>query len=242
MMSNGALRSGVDTKIEPLRGRDVLHTARRVYHRRFARVAGTALVIFGVLAVVDGALTSVAADTDDPRLRASLVGAAAFVSFGSTFYAGLLDRLVGAHAFGHPEESFIAVLRSLRWGRLIIADTVLTLVTAAGSIFLLVPGLVAFTFFALVGPLINIEELTVAAAFRRSARLVRHHFWLVAVLVTLPVAIEGELEAIVELAAHGESLLVAFAAHGLFGAIVGACVGLIEVTLAYELTARHPAR
>ncbi|HEX8770160.1 MAG TPA: hypothetical protein VF711_05265, partial [Acidimicrobiales bacterium] len=126
---------------------------------------------------------------------------------------------------------------SLRYRRLIAADVLLTILTAVASLFLLVPGLIVFTLLALAGPLINIEDLGVRAAFRRSSQLVRGHFWLVAALVTVPVATEGEIEAAVEVAVHGESFVVAFLVHALFGALVGAAVGLVEVTLAYRLTA-----
>jgi hypothetical protein len=226
----------VDPNREPLRARNILRTSKDVYRGNFARVAGTAAVVFGTVAVIDTVLTAGAANERNPLLRASLVGAAAFLSLGSTFYAGLLDRLVGAHAFGHPEATICQVLRSLPYRRLLTADLVLTVVTAGASLFLIVPGLVVFTLFALVGPLINIEDLGVRAALRRSSQLVRRHFWLVAVLVTVPVAAEGELEAAVEVAVHGESLVLAFLVHALFGAIVGAAVGLVEVTLAYRLT------
>jgi hypothetical protein len=37
-------------------------------------------------------------------------------------------------------------------------------------------------------------------------------------------------------------LVPAFFLNGLLGMIVGSIVGLIEVVLAYELIARHPAR
>jgi hypothetical protein len=230
----------VDSNREPLRARNILKTSRDVYRGNFARIAATAIVVFGAVAVIDTVLTARAANEHQPLLRASLVGAAAFLSLGSTFYAGLLDRLVGAQAFGHPEEKASRVLRSLPYRRLLAADVALTILTAAASLFLLVPGLVVFTLLALVGPLINIEDLSVRAAFRRSSQLVRRHFWLVALLVTAPVAAEGELEAAVELAVHGESLVLAFLVHGLFGAVVGAAVGLVEVTLAYRLTADRP--
>jgi hypothetical protein len=224
-----------------LRVRDVLRTARRVYGGQFARVAGTALVVFGTLAVVDAAATDLVSRTHDTTLRVLMVTAAAFLSLGSTFYAGLLDRLVAAEAYGEPPASLGTVLRTLPYGSLIAADLLLTLATAVASLFLLLPGLVAFTYFALAGPLVNIENLRARAALRRSAQLVRGHFWLVALLVTVPVFAESELEALIELATHGESLLVSFLVHGLFGAIVGAVVGLIEVTLAYELTGHHPS-
>lgn len=91
--------------------------------------------------------------------------------------------------------------------------------------------------------MINVEGRTVRAAFLRSARLVFPHFWLVFLLVTLPLFVEHALaHALTELG-HGRSLLVVFLSHGLLGIAVGAFVGLTEVVLAYGLivddTVRH---
>ena len=66
----------------------------------------------------------------------------------------------------------------------------------------------------------------------------RPHFWLVAALVTLPIAIEEEVVSGIEASIHGQALLGVFLTMGITGAVVGSVVGLIEVVLAYELVAR----
>ena len=78
--------------------------------------------------------------------------------------------------------------------------------------------------------------------FCRSARLVRRHFWLTFVMVTLPLAVEGALEETVSNAAHGEAIVIAILVHAVFGAVVASVVGLFEVHLADELAERHPER
>ena len=51
---------------------------------------------------------------------------------------------------------------------------------------MVVPGLVVGTLFALVGPLINLLDLSVPNALRRSVKVVWPHFFLVFCLITLP--------------------------------------------------------
>ena len=64
---------------------------------------------------------------------------------------------------------------------------------AVATLFFIIPGLVVGTLTALVGPLINLLDSSVPEAFRRSVRVVWPHFWLVFVMVTLPLAIEHEV-------------------------------------------------
>ena len=51
--------------------------------------------------------------------------------------------------------------------------------TALTALFLVIPGLVVGTLFALVGPLINLLDCSVPEAFRRSIQVVWPHFFLV---------------------------------------------------------------
>lgn len=224
----------------PLRAREVVRTAHRVYRGNFARVAVPAVVVFGTVALVEGAAERWASGPDEPYEVAALVGASVLVALGETFYAGLLDRLVGASAFGHEHESVGRILRSLPYGQLVGADLLLVFVSAVASLFLVLPGILTFTRLALVGPLINIEGHGIGAAFKRSWQISRGHFWVVMCLVTLPLEAEQQITAAVRGLVHGESVLVTFAVDGLVGAAVGAVVGLLVVSLVHELIARHP--
>src|SRR4029079_13461208 len=86
--------------------------------------------------------------------------------------AAMLDAVVGHHLHGHERAHVWRVLRRLAWGRLLAADVILVAATTVGAALFVVPGVIVFTLFCLVGPLINIEQIGVAAAFRRSAALV----------------------------------------------------------------------
>ena len=63
-----------------------------------------------------------------------------------------------------------------------------------GLVLLIIPGLIALNLLAVVGPVIEIEDRRAWAGLRRSARLVRPHFWKVALIGTLPVLVASGLE------------------------------------------------
>ena len=219
----------------------MLAAAARTYRRRFGVIAGAALVVFGISAFVD-VLTDVLADEvgDKPGLIALLLTVAGLAAFGTEFFAGLMDRVAGQEERGHPREPLGRILRRLPYGRLILADVLLALLTVVFSIALLIPGIIFFTFHALVGPVVVMEDQSVRSAFRRSRQLVRGHFWLVFLLVTLPILFEENVvHGIVE-AAESLGSLAVFVVNTLAGAVVGSIVAVIEVTLAHRLAMRKP--
>jgi hypothetical protein len=223
--------------------RPVLAAAFRVLRRHFGLVAGPAIVVFGASAAIDVLVDEVADRTGDTGLLTAVVLMAAGAAlFGTTFFAGLLDHVVAAAEHGAPAPKLREVLRTLPYRRLLVADLLLTLGTGVLLILLIVPGAAFYTFFCLVGPVIVREDRKVRDAFRRSARLVRTRFWLVVVLVTLPVGVEEDVvHGIVE-AADSLGPLLVFAVNALAGAAVGSIVALVEVTLAHRLARRNPER
>jgi hypothetical protein len=221
--------------------RPVVRAALGTYRRRFGIIVSAAIVVFGISASVD-VLADVLADqvSDNPGLVGLVLTMAGLAVFGTEFFAGLMDRVVGEEERGHPRQPLGRILRTLPYGRLIAADLLLLLGTAVLSLALLVPGLVFFTFFSLVGPAVVMEDRKVLSAFRRSARLVRGHFWLVFVLVTLPIVLEENVvHGIVE-AFEGLGVLAVFVVNALAGAVVGSIVAVVEVTLAHRLALRKP--
>ena len=50
------------------------------------------------------------------------------------------------------------MLRSLPWGSLILADLLVALIVVVGLVALIIPGLIAITLLAVVGPVIEIEH------------------------------------------------------------------------------------
>ena len=81
------------------------------------------------------------------------------------------------------------VLRTLPWVSLIVADLLAVLIVLIGLVALIIPGLIAITLLSVAGPVIELERQHAVAGLRRSAHLVRPHFWRVAALATLPLLV-----------------------------------------------------
>jgi hypothetical protein len=225
--------------------RELVASALRLYRERFWRVAGTAFVVFGAVAVIDAVAAILIVEHISSELGDALASSAAavFAMVGIVVYAGILDKVVGSHLHGHPDLSVGEVWNTLPLGRLVGADLLLTLATLATLAVFVVPGVIVFTLWSLVGPVITIEDRSVRSAFARSYRLVRRHFWLTLLLVTVPLEIEqAALHAIDYTALFDHPVVPAFVFNGLLGMIIGSVIGLVEVVLAYELIARDDMR
>jgi hypothetical protein len=224
------------------RAREVIGAALRTYRERFWRVAGTAFVVFGAVAAIDAVATVLVIDRHVPRPTGAAItstASAVFSMVGVVVYAGILDKVVGAHLHGHPDLRLREIWRVLPLGRLVAADVVLAVATLAGVALLVIPGVVIFTMWSLVGPVITIEDRSVGAALRRSWQLVRPCFWLTLCLVALPLQVEQlVLHAIHYADIFEHPFVPAFFVNGLLGMVVGSVVGLVEVVLAYELISR----
>ncbi len=221
--------------------RPVLVAAFGTYRRRFWLIAGAALVVFGIGAGLDVLVDAVNDRASEyPGLVATLLVIASLATFGTTFFAGLLDRIVGEEERGHPRRPLGQLLRTLPYWRLLAADVLLSLGAVFATILLIFPGLIFYTYFSLVGPAVVMEDRKVFDAFRRSMRLVRGKFWLTFLLVTLPLLVEEDV-------VHGVVALVGDASpflevvvNALAGAVVGSVIALVEVTLAGRLAMRKP--
>ena len=87
---------------------DVVGAALRTYRERFWRVAGTAFVVFGAVAAIDALATVLVIDRHVSRPVGAAITSAASAVFsmvGVVVYAGILDKVVGAHLHGHPDLS-----------------------------------------------------------------------------------------------------------------------------------------
>jgi hypothetical protein len=228
--------------VPPLSAGVVLGTAGRVLVKHPRRVVGTAAVVFGATALLTAVVEVAIVERSNPievealaQLLAGLVSA-----FGIVFYAGLLDLVLRSYLDGAPNPPLRVALRRLPLTRLLVADLVLITAFAIGTALFVIPGLVVFTIFGLVGPLIVSEDLGVSAAFRRSAHLIRPHVLMAFVLVTIPFVIENGLLHGIDLDVYDHRFLGACLVSAFIGATVGSAVGLLEVVLAHELREREP--
>jgi hypothetical protein len=229
-----AVASGGQPERHQLHPLELLSMAGRTFRAEPARVVVPALIIFSLDALQGTIFTQLAVD----HLGLESV-AFAFVygasTLGLTFYSGLLERMVGAVERNERPQPIGEVLRTLPWVRLFVADIVLLVLGGVAALFLVVPGLVLDTLFALVGPLINLLGCTVREAFRRSVTLVWPHFVLVFCFVAIPLAVEHEVLVLVhELVPH-EAVGLVFLSTFVLSTAFGIGLGLTEVSLAERL-------
>jgi hypothetical protein len=222
--------------------RRIVHDVGQSYAHRFGRVVIAAALVFGLSATIGVAIERLLDIAEENVLIYLFALAGSTMSqFGITFYAGLLDKVVGEFELGEEPEPVGRVLRTLPYARLLVADVLITLAAVVGAAFFVIPGVILFTLFSLAGPIVNIEHRGPVDAMRRSAQLVRPHFWFVLLFVAVPVAIEHQAIHVVHDLYVSEALLEIFIVQGITGMIVGSFVGLVEVNIAYALVAADRA-
>lgn len=121
---------------------------------------------------------------------------------GEVFYTGAVSILLT-----HPHDGRPPTLREIagmiKYGPLIAIDLLYGFMVAIGLIVFLIPGVLVFVWLGLSAPVVEIEHRGIRAAFRRSIELVRHKFWIVA-LVLIPIEIAGNaLTSLATEATHG---------------------------------------
>jgi hypothetical protein len=121
---------------------------------------------------------------------------------GEVFYTGAVSILLT-----HPHDGRAPSLREIagmiRYGPLIAIDLLYGVGFAVGTLFFVIPGVLVFVWFGLAAPVVEIEQRGIRAAFRRSVELVRHKFWIVA-LVLIPIEFAGDaLTKLATEATHG---------------------------------------
>jgi len=187
----------------------------------------------------------------DPSWRVVLrgdgwaTGAGFVVVYGALSHhlmAGLLEGFVAEErdSRGHPRLP--SVLRDLPWGRLLLADLILTVMAFVGFLAFVVPGLVVLTWFSIVGPVINLERGGVLASFRRSHHLVRHRPLVVAFIAVSTFLVPEIVIASVATAAHTGNVLVDAVVHAVPAVVLLPLAALPLVILTFDLVALDAGR
>ena len=109
---------------------------------------------------------------------------------GEVFFSGAIAVSL-THPHGEEPPPLREIARRLNYGRLIVVDLLFVAIVALGLLLGLVPGLLAFVWLGLSGPVVELEDRTAGGALKRSLRLVRGNFWLV-FLVLAPIEIVGD--------------------------------------------------
>lgn len=183
--------------------------------RTYASWARSLLLLAAIVFVPLGLVHALAVNADvgsldlggglEVALVAALLVLAATGLIGEVFYAGAVTI-----SLTHPHDGRPPALREIAgmigYRRLIAVDLIYALLVAVGFVAFLVPGVIAFVYFGLAAPVVEIERRGVREAFARSARLVRGNFWLVFAVL-----------APIELLGNGATGLATAVAHDLLG-------------------------
>ncbi|HET9152778.1 MAG TPA: hypothetical protein VFN85_01530 [Solirubrobacterales bacterium] len=211
------------------------------------------LLIFAALVFVPLGLLdalSLQVDVDSLDLGSGIKIAALALAVGAVTMTGLLGEIFfsGAiaisltHPHGERPPKMREIAGRIKYGRLIVVDVAFVAIVAIGLLLGLVPGVLAFAFLGLAGPVVEIEERSAPGALLRSFQLVRGSFWLVFwVLVPIEVfgdAIGGGLAGLVH---HGlgDTFLATWLAEALSNAVLSPVFAVAAVLLTVELIARR---
>lgn len=219
--------------------REILAAAAHSFRADPWRIIAVAVTVSLVTVLIELVANDVLDDTNLPLVIISAATSWVLSVLGAVFLSGFLCRIVSQTEHGHERGTLWQVARSLPWSRLIRADLLVFLLVVVGVIALVIPGFVMFCLFALVGPVIEIENRPVRAALRRSAHLVRPHFWWVALVSVVPLLVPIRLEVGGdETGSHGVGHIVEeVVLHGFVDALIEAAVGLVLVELCFRLIA-----
>ena len=210
------------------------------------------LLIFAVLVFVPLGLLdalSLQVDVDSLHLTSGIKIAALLLAVGAVTMTGLLGEIFfsGAiaisltHPHGEGPPGIREIAGRIKYGRLVVVDVAVVAIVAVGLVLGLLPGLLAFVFLGLAGPIIEIEERSAVGALRRSFQLVRGSFWLVFwVLVPIEVlgdAVGGGLAGLVH---HelGDTFVATWLAEALSNAFLSPVFAVAAVLLTVELIGR----
>jgi len=223
----------------PLRALRILADAARVGRSDPVRILAVSVVVT-VASVLAEAAAEHSAHSNGPwQAGLAAVVAEGIGVLGTVLLSGFLSRLAGEA--GRGRVTIGHVVRTLPWGRLVLADLIVVVLVVLGLAALVIPGLILANLLAIVGPLIEIEDQPVRAALRRSGRLVRPYFWWVGLLGTVPVLLVSGVESAGPEPSTAPQLVEALAIRGGAGGVLEAAVGLILVQLCYRLIALDAA-
>jgi hypothetical protein len=227
----------------------VVATALGTYRRSFWRIVIAAILVFAPVDLVVTIGASLARDFAERSDALSVVlwtsGTALSIAgtmLSLVFFSGVLDRIVAVDQKGEEDLPLSVTLRGLPTGTLIAASSLTAALTVVGLVLFLVPGFALMVLFAVVGPVIVIEDLRVRQSLRRSAALTRTHVLLVIVTVLVPATLDEQLSSWLEHFAWYEHPWVQLPLDIGSTIIVGGLVGVLEVTLAHALIADHRRR
>lgn len=194
------------TTIQPTQ---IVGRAFEIYRQQASALLSAALVVFAIVAVANLVFH-----------KGLLVVIASIVSVvAQTFYTGMVVRLVDDVRDGRRDSSVSELFSSVSpvWVPLFLASLLTGIGIGIGLILLILPGLFLLTIWAVVAPVVVLEQRGVLGSISRSQELVKGSAWPVFGVI-----------AIVFLITIGVSILV--------GAITGSGNDVVRVLVQWALT------
>jgi hypothetical protein len=216
----------------------------RTYRSWAPSILLLAVIVFVPLGLLNALTMNVELDSLDITSGIKLAGLALAVAvvtatglIGEVFFSGAIAISL-THPHGEDPPPLREIARRLSYGRLIAVDLIFVALVALGLLLGLVPGILAFVWLGLAGPVVELEDRSTAAALRRSASLIRGNFWLVfGVLAPIEIvgdAIGGGLAALVH-DLLGHTFVATWLAEALSDAALAPVFAVAAVLLTVEL-------
>jgi hypothetical protein len=206
----------------------VLGEAWRIYRAHAGHLITIAFAIYAVGTLVGLLLTSSLGVLGD------LLGLLVLVISSALVQAALVHAVHDIRD-GGADLTVGATVQAARpvVGRVAVASILAGVAIGVGLVLLIVPGLILFTLWAVIVPVLVLERVGVGACFGRSMELVRGHGWQVFwPLITVHLVLFAS-SIVIELALDAYPDVVASTVGGLVtGTVVSPFVALV-VTLAY---------
>jgi hypothetical protein len=185
----------------------VLRTVWEVYKRRWPVLVGLSLIVLLPQAIADAAFGDVTVDeirnAGDVLKLATIPFTVGINLGGEALYAGLIAAGVQQWMRGRELRDIPGVIREIRLGRLIAIDLILVAGTILGLALLVIPGIVFYTYFAASPALVELDDLKIGTAMRRSFEIVRGNFTRVLAFIGLVVLVSDGAMLILEAPLHG---------------------------------------
>jgi hypothetical protein len=216
----------------------------RTYRGWAPSILTLAVVVFVPLGLLNALTMNVELDSLDITNGIKLAAFALAVGvvtatglIGEVFFSGAIAISL-THPHGEDPPPLKEIARRLNYGRLIAVDLIFVAIVALGLLLGLVPGILAFVWLGLAGPIVELEDRSAAGALRRSVSLVRGNFWLV-FLVLAPIELIGDafgggLAALVH-DLFGHTFLATWLAESLSDAALAPVFAVAAVLLTVEL-------
>ncbi len=185
----------------------------------------------------------------------SAVGLSSLISIaGTLMLSGLATACASVDAVRRrPARGAVAERLRGRIGALVVVSVVVAVVSLAGSLIFIVPGLIAYTAWAVAAPAAVMERAGAGRALTRSTRMTRGHRWRILGVTVLIVIITAVIESIISsvvdagmsTVSAGVSLIVTSAVGAVVAAVtsswVGAVIGLLYVDIRLRTENLGPA-